>query len=138
MRERNSEDSNRQCESQEFPKWVGDEKEGDRYDGWRRVAEVEKHVEGATTIHCGKSKYIKEDEITNVLVMQSNKPTNHIRIVIAGISGSSTLDTEARTSGYGLSSSSMASKSKSNLEEVGIVSNLVRKAGLKTERKDKS
>ena len=60
-----------------------------------------------------------------MLVIQSNKPTNHIRIVIAGISGSSILDTEARTSGYGLSSSSMASKSKSNLEKVGVVSTVV-------------
>ena len=70
-------------------------------------------------------KYIKKDQKTNVLVIQSSKPTNHIRIVIAGISGSSILDTEARTSGYGLSSSSMASKSKSNLEEVGVVNTLV-------------
>jgi hypothetical protein len=53
--------------------------------------------------------------------MQSNKPTNHIRIVKAGISGSSILDTEARTSGYGLSSSSIASKSNSILG-VGVVS----------------
>ena len=68
-----------------------------------------------------------------MLVIQSSKPTNHIRIVIAGISGSSILDTEARTSGYGLSSSSMASKSKSNLEKVRVFSNLVeRKAELKT------
>ena len=70
-------------------------------------------------------KYIKKDQKTNVLVIQSSKPTNHIRIVIAGISGSSILDTEARTSGYGLSSSSMASKSKSNLEKVGVVSTVV-------------
>ena len=67
----------------------------------------------------------KKKQKTNVLVIQSNKPTNHIRIVIAGISGSSILDTEARTSGYGLSSSSIASKSNSILEGVGDVSTLV-------------
>ena len=61
-----------------------------------------------------------------MLVIQSNKPTNHMRTVIAGISGSSMLETEARTSGYGLSSSSIASKSNSILEEgVGEVSTLV-------------
>ena len=65
----------------------------------------------------------KETKKTYVLVIQSNRPTNHIRIVIAGMSGSSILDTEARTSGYGLSSSSMASKSNSILE-VGVVSTL--------------
>jgi hypothetical protein len=67
----------------------------------------------------------KKNQKTNVLVIQSNKPTNHMRIVIAGISGSSMLETEARTSGYGLSSSSMASKSNSILEGVGDVSTLV-------------
>ena len=51
----------------------------------------------------------------HLLTMQSNSPTNHIRIVNAGISGSSTLDTDARTSGNGLSSSSIASKSNSIL-----------------------
>ena len=44
-----------------------------------------------------------------------NRPINHIRIVMAGISGSSMLDTEALTSGYGLSSSSIASRSSSIL-----------------------
>lgn len=77
-------------------------------------------------IQYDKSKiYHEKVKKTNVLVIQSNRPTNHIRIVIAGISGSSILDTEARTSGYGLSSSSMASKSKSNLKKVGVVSTLV-------------
>lgn len=47
--------------------------------------------------------------------MQSNNPTIHIRMVKAGISGSSMLDTDARTSGKGLSSSSIASKSNSIL-----------------------
>lgn len=47
--------------------------------------------------------------------MQSSSPTIHIRMVKAGISGSSMLDTEARTSGNGLSSSSIASKSNSIL-----------------------
>jgi hypothetical protein len=59
-----------------------------------------------------------------LVIVQSNKPTNHIRIVIAGISGSSILDTEAHTSGYGLSSS-IASKSNSIPEGVGDVSILV-------------
>ena len=67
----------------------------------------------------------KRTKKTNVLVIQSNKPTNHIRIVKAGISGSSIFDTEARTSGYGLSSSSIASKSNSILEGIGDVSSLV-------------
>ena len=44
---------------------------------------------------------------------------NHIRGVIAGISGSSIFDTDARTSGYGLSSSSSASKSNSILLKEG-------------------
>ena len=48
--------------------------------------------------------------------MHSSSPTNHIRMVIAGMSGSSMFDTEARTSGNGLSSSSIASKSNSILE----------------------
>ncbi|CAG8594986.1 4190_t:CDS:10, partial [Acaulospora colombiana] len=39
-------------------------------------------------------------------MMQSNMPQNHIRNVIAGISGSSVFDTDARTSAYGESSSS--------------------------------
>jgi hypothetical protein len=52
---------------------------------------------------------------TYLLIMQSNSPTNHIRMVKAGISGSSMLDTDARTSGNGLSSSSIASKSNSIL-----------------------
>ena len=50
MRERNSEDCYRQCESQELSKWVGDEKESDGHDGWRRVTKVEKDIEGATMI----------------------------------------------------------------------------------------
>jgi hypothetical protein len=58
-------------------------------------------------------------------MIQRNKPINHIRAVIAGISGSSILDTEARTSGNGLSSSSIASKSNSILEGVGVVSSIV-------------
>ena len=53
---------------------------------------------------------------THLLIMQSDKPTNHIRIVRVGISGSSMLETEARTSGKGLSSSSIPSKSNSILE----------------------
>ncbi|KAI0758498.1 hypothetical protein BD413DRAFT_599570 [Trametes elegans] len=45
-------------------------------------------------------------------------PRNHIRRVVAGISGSSMLDTDARTSGNGLSSSSSTwSKSNSILTE---------------------
>jgi hypothetical protein len=51
--------------------------------------------------------------------MQSSSPTVHIRRVKAGISGSSMLDTDARTSGKGLSSSSIASKSNSILEMEG-------------------
>lgn len=51
-------------------------------------------------------------------------PTSHIRKVIAGMSGSSTFDTDALTSGYGLSSSSIASKSNSILlkevSDIGI------------------
>ena len=83
--------------------------------------------------------YQKKTKKTNVLVIQSNRPTNHIRIVIAGISGSSILDTEARTSGYGLSSSSMASKSKSNLEKISVISTLVigRREELKTLKETK-
>lgn len=61
-----------------------------------------------------------------LLVMQSNKPTNHMRIVSAGMSGSSTFDTDARTSGYGESSSSIASKSNSILDKEGVVSITVR------------
>ncbi len=45
----------------------------------------------------------------------SVSPITHIRGVIAGISGSSIFDTDARTSGYGLSSSSSPSKSNSIL-----------------------
>jgi hypothetical protein len=36
---------------------------------------------------------------------ESIRPMTHIRMVRAGMSGSSMLETEARTSGYGLSSS---------------------------------
>ena len=46
---------------------------------------------------------------------QRSRPTNHMRIVSAGMSGSSMLDTEALTSGKGLSSSSIASRSNSIL-----------------------
>lgn len=56
---------------------------------------------------------------TYLLVIHSNKPTNHMRIVNAGISVSSILDTEARTSGYGESSSSILSKSNSILVKKG-------------------
>lgn len=45
---------------------------------------------------------------------QRARPTTHIRNVIAGISGSSIFETEARTSGNGLSSSSSPKVSKSN------------------------
>jgi len=49
-------------------------------------------------------------------------PTSHIRKVIAGMSGSSTFDTDALTSGYGLSSSSIASRSNSILlKEVSVI-----------------
>jgi len=53
---------------------------------------------------------------TCLLVVQSNNPTNHIRIVSAGMSWSSIFDTDARTSGYGESSSSIVSKSNSILD----------------------
>ena len=46
---------------------------------------------------------------------QRIRPTNHMRIVNAGMSGSSMLDTDALTSGKGLSSSSIASRSNSIL-----------------------
>lgn len=46
-------------------------------------------------------------------IRQRERPMNHIRIVIAGISGSSMLETDARTSGNGLSSSSSPNVSKS-------------------------
>ena len=46
---------------------------------------------------------------------QRSRPTNHMRIVNAGMSGSSMLDTDALTSGNGLSSSSIASRSNSIL-----------------------
>jgi hypothetical protein len=43
-----------------------------------------------------------------LLAMQSTRPTNHIRIVMAGMSGLSMFETEARTSGKGESSFSMS------------------------------
>ena len=53
---------------------------------------------------------------TNPPIIQSTRPMTHIRKVITGISGSSMLETDARTSGKGLSSSLTASKSNSILE----------------------
>ena len=44
-------------------------------------------------------------------IMHNTNPMTHILNVSAGISGSSTLDTDARSSGQGKSSSSTASKS---------------------------
>ena len=64
-----------------------------------------------------KKKKEKENRTTtHLLAIHNINPTNHILIVIAGISGSSMFDTDARTSGNGLSSSSIASKSNSILE----------------------
>ena len=54
---------------------------------------------------------------THAVINTSSIPINHIRIVRHGISGSSIFDTEARTSGNGLSSSSIASKSNSILAD---------------------
>jgi predicted nucleic acid-binding Zn ribbon protein len=55
--------------------------------------------------------------VPHVPMMQHPSPTNHIRKVMVGMSGSSMFDTDARTSGYGLSSSSTASKSKPILRD---------------------
>ena len=50
---------------------------------------------------------------TYAAMKQRTRPMTHIRNVIAGISGSSILETDARTSGNGLSSSSSPKVSKS-------------------------
>jgi len=116
--ERNAIRRDWQCESEELAERVRDKQEHERYDCRRRRTEVEEHVEGTgyiMIVSLGDTVCINEKE-TDLLVMHNNNPTNHILIVIAGISGSSIFDTEARTSGNGLSSSSIASKSKSILE----------------------
>lgn len=66
-----------------------------------------------TTEGAGERKLKKT--LSELAIVQRKMPINHIRMVRAGISGSSILDTEARTSGKGESSSSMASKSNSIL-----------------------
>ena len=69
---------------------------------------------GKSTLGLG-ARVEERSERTNLAVMQRASPMTHMRMVIAGISGSSMLDTEARTSGKGLSSSSTASRSNSIL-----------------------
>ena len=54
-------------------------------------------------------------ERTYPAIMHSKRPMSHMRSVRTGISGSSMFETDARTSGNGLSSSLMASKSNSIL-----------------------
>ena len=78
---------------------------------------------------------------THPPVIHKNRPTNHILIVIAGISGSSIFETEARTSGKGLSSSSIASRSNSILlrgenEKGLLVSDGVGEAGMTGGRRE--
>ena len=53
---------------------------------------------------------------THATIARRTNPTTHMRNVRQGISGSSIFDTDARTSAYGLSSSSMPSKSNSILK----------------------
>ena len=90
-----------------------EEYEGDNSRRW--VAEVEEDVESATRVVRIIFQRL-HDLDTNLLIVHSKSPTNHIRIVIAGISGSSIFETDALTSGNGESSSSIASKSNSILE----------------------
>jgi len=56
-------------------------------------------------------KWEDEEEETHLAVKERRRPMSHIRRVSTGMSGSSMFETEARTSGYGLSSSWRVSKS---------------------------
>ena len=112
----------RQRKGQELAKRIRDEQKHEWYDRRRRRTEVEEYIEGTVgviisciSLHSTTPKKIRKRK-TDLLVIHNNNPTNHILIVIAGISGSSIFDTDARTSGNGLSSSSIASKSNSILE----------------------
>ena len=79
----------RQSESKELSQWVGDEKESDGHDGWRRVTKVEKDIEGATVIksirHQNEIKK-KKNERAGHTKQQTHKPhtyghSRHIGVI---------------------------------------------------------
>ena len=74
---------------------------------WRWVTKVEKDVKGTEKTWCWYGVGGKLNR-AHPATEQRNKPMSHTRIVIAYMLGSSILDTDALTSGKGLSSSLMA------------------------------
>jgi hypothetical protein len=99
---------------------VGNQKKNNWDEQWRGLAEIEKDVHGTALVrkkrkeNGGLVRHEKEAHgrgRTHLPVKERKRPTSHIRIVRTGMSGSSMFETEARTSGYGLSSSWTVSKS---------------------------
>jgi hypothetical protein len=81
-------------------------------------------IEGAENQVTSQYNERNKNGVTYPPAMHKSNPMIHILMVSAGISGSSMLETEALTSGYRLSSSSMALRSNSILgeKEKGLVS----------------